>query len=805
MTYNICDDASSSASSLQTSAPLALPTEVPESNDFACLDLGIIIRDMMDVRQMSDAEKCKYSKEHFVPPVGYDKFCSQIVKSRGEEKKLVFQRKWLDDYKWLVYSPLLSGGLCKYCILFPPKVSSNVGVLVNKAFTNLRKAKGLKDGILDNHNRLEYHKDAMSASENAILTLNNPKQQIDYILDKQRKEIFDGNIHVLNCVVNAVIFCGKQNIALRGHRDDTTSKSSNHGNFLATLDLMAKSDQVLYAHLETGKRNAKYTSKTIQNEIINLIGEYIRNKLTHDIKKGSPSPFYSIMADEVTDEYSNREILSVCLRFLQNGTENVEIVEYFIDFAFMKRTTGEAISQSIINILESNGLLLDNLRGQAYDGASAMSSERNGVNGRIKRIAPKAIYTHCNSHVLNLAIAASCKLPVVRNMIGTVNETYMFFHYSPKRQRFFEQVLAALECESTKKKLLGLCKTRWVERHSCYDTFHELFIETHYCLDAIVNPGMHDDVYSGEVWSWDAESRTKAQGLLTTIESFAFIVTFLIAKNCLESVKPVAKLLQSSDLDCYEAHGIIQQSITELKSMRTDIETTFKDWYADAVKLCEDVHGTVAMPRITGRQRHRENNPSSNPEEYFRKTVAISFLDHMTTEMDSRFSEDSKKCHDLFGLIPKVITKSTDVGQLHEDLQFWKSDIPTPLSLRYELNHWKKTWATKLNESTTPSCTLVPESLIQSYRSCNEAIFPNIKVLLAIACVTPVGSASAERSFSGLRRIKTYLRNSMGEERLAGLALMHIHHSTEIDESQIIGMFLRKHRRRLFLGSVLDF
>lgn len=46
-------------------------------------------------------------------------------------------------------------------------------------------------------------------------------------------------------------------------------------------------------------------------------------------------------------------------------------------------------------------------QGQAYDDASAMSSEACGVQGRMRRIAPMALCTHCNSHVLNLSVAAA--------------------------------------------------------------------------------------------------------------------------------------------------------------------------------------------------------------------------------------------------------------------------------------------------------------------------------------------------------------------------------------------------------------
>ena len=78
------------------------------------------------------------------------------------------------------------------------------------------------------------------------------------------------------------------------------------------------------------------------------------------------------------------------------------------------------------------------------DGASALSSEACGVQGGIRRIASMAVYTpiHCNSHILNLSVAAACRLTSVRNMIGTLNETFLFFSFLSKRQRFLEQVLS---------------------------------------------------------------------------------------------------------------------------------------------------------------------------------------------------------------------------------------------------------------------------------------------------------------------------------------------------------------------------
>ena len=173
-------------------------------------------------------------------------------------------------------------------------------------------------------------------------------------------------------------------------------------------------------------------------------------------------------------------------------------------------------------------------RGQAYDGASAMSSEACGVQGRMRRIAPMALYTHCNSHVLNLSVAAACRLTSVRNMIGTLNETFLFFHFSPKRQRFLKQVLEKCGFTSRKEKLKGLCKTLWVEKHECYETFYELYEYVCISLKAIADHESHPHVYSLLSFTWDRETKTKAQGLLANQRHSDSFSPFLSQRIALE-------------------------------------------------------------------------------------------------------------------------------------------------------------------------------------------------------------------------------------------------------------------------------
>lgn len=75
----------------------------------------------------------------------------------------------------------------------------------------------------------------------------------------------------------------------------------------------------------------------------------------------------------------------------------------------------------------------------------------------------------------NLVICNSTKITSIRNMFDSCQQAFLFFHNSPKRQRFLEKVIGLLAPESKKKKINGLCKTRWVERHNTFSTILELY------------------------------------------------------------------------------------------------------------------------------------------------------------------------------------------------------------------------------------------------------------------------------------------------------------------------------------------
>ena len=117
-----------------------------------------------------------------------------------------------------------------------------------------------------------------------------------------------------------------------------------------------------------------------------------RNVYASKTKEIKDLPF-TIIADESTDPYSNQEILSLCLRFVDQSSPNdPHIKECLINFMHLERTNATIFSRKILESLSEPSTSLDpsNIRGQAYDGASVMSSGKEGVRAKIKEISPLA-------------------------------------------------------------------------------------------------------------------------------------------------------------------------------------------------------------------------------------------------------------------------------------------------------------------------------------------------------------------------------------------------------------------------------
>ena len=172
------------------------------------------------------------------------------------------------------------------------------------------------------------------------------------------------------------------------------------------------------------------------------------------------------------------------------------------------------------------------------------------------------------------------------------------------------------------------------------------------------------------------------------------------------------------------------------------------------------------------------------PYEYYRVNVCSPFLEHLTEGIDQRFDKYNLMTLRMMGLVPSVIAVKDEVS-IFDAAEFYKDDLPCPDLLGKEFSRWKNKWRTEISSSR-------PNSAAKSSKVCDQDSFPNIFILLKIAATIHVTSCECERSGSVLKRLNTYLRASMGQERLTSLAMIHINYDQKIDKEKVLEIFCKK-------------
>ena len=133
--------------------------------------------------------------------------------------------------------------------------------------------------------------------------------------------------------------------------------------------------------------------------------------------------------------------------------------------------------QKFLETVQSVSLSVIDMRAQGYGGASVMSGHVSGVQTRIRRVNPNAVYVHSRPYVLNLCIAHALELPLVRNIMDTMQEVTLAFKFSAKLLLVFKEQHGdnpvAREEMGRRSKLKVLCETRWASRADCQAVFFD--------------------------------------------------------------------------------------------------------------------------------------------------------------------------------------------------------------------------------------------------------------------------------------------------------------------------------------------
>jgi len=165
--------------------------------------------------------------------------------------------------------------------------------------TDFKNLVGIKS-VLEIHSQNMYHKNAMATGKDFVRDYHNPQRSVRNLLDENHLSQTQENRKRLIPIVKTVIFCGKQNIPLRGHKDDGDIRKNktpvqNEGNFRALLRFRIDAgDTTLEHHLGNTSSRATYTSKMIQNQLIECCRAEIVDKILQRVARAE---FYTIVFD----------------------------------------------------------------------------------------------------------------------------------------------------------------------------------------------------------------------------------------------------------------------------------------------------------------------------------------------------------------------------------------------------------------------------------------------------------------------------------------------------------------------------
>lgn len=669
-------------------------TEVSESETSTAEDLndiGIVFandtRNIHLVNKLDNNSKYRLLTAHWTPDKSFE-YPYTLKDGKRPQKVYLSEKHLCGSYENFKFSKKLNGVICVPCVIFSDAESQNdrkkatqLGQLVNKPLQKYSRLTG-SDGHLTSHLSKQYHQKAQHFADNFIHSYRT-NQSIKTALDTQRKNSEKEEREKLIPIIKTVVLCARLGIAFRGRHDDgvlnvNTPFQKEEGNFRALLAFRVDSgDKCLEKHLQAANKNATYISKTIQNEIIELCGEQVRNHIISLAKHN----FYSIIVDETTDA-SHREQICICLRFVDKDARNNHIIrEEFLTFGSAKDLSGAGLARQILDFLNSSGLDLKNLCGQGYDGARSMSGHIKGVQSRIQALAPDATYVHCSSHTLNLVLNDSCAVPEIRNMFQDVREITKFINDSCVRREMFSQTNS--ESGDT-RSLKILCDTRFIERHDALITFSNQLERIFECLEQIAASNS------------SRETTDRARSFMKKLLDSEFLISLACAKKVMSLTINVSRSLQTINKDLLDAIKAIEYILSTLEDWRTANAT--EKWLVED-EPCPWICGSemakrlgvgIEMPRMTQRQCNRSNVPASNASKYFKRAIWYPYLDTIITSLKLRFGDHQTKAYMIIALIPSEIENFqwSDIKPVFQRYADLLGDVDVD-ELRHEFNQWR--------------------------------------------------------------------------------------------------------------------
>ena len=490
---------------------------------------------------------------------------------------------------------------------------------------------------------------------------------------------------------------------------------------------------------------------------------------------------YMVLADE-TKDCSKKEQLAIVVRYVD--VEAVKLFEHFLTYVEATALDADSLSAFILDALRKNQLDPECIVSQGYDGASVMSGRCAGVQQKICEVVPHAAYVHCYAHCLNLVLVDSTKSISEASDFFSLMETLYVFLSRSITHAIFLQKQSELQPNKPQRQLQRLSDTRWSCRYLAVDAVCSTFDSVLATLEEI----------AGE----DRTRATEATGIWTQVQTFKFLVSLITFWRILSCTKSLSDQLQSREMDLAKAADLVLATISTLKEFRSDDQWNHIYKY---VKDIANLHGiSIDLPRPCRRKQTSRRLQdgivlestgvrdvvSPSLSEHFKTSIYFPVLDAMLSELERRFTDKN--------LMHMRAVQACAPRSPH----FLESDQLAPLADSYGLNKSTLDMECTLAKHTLNGKEL--DEIIDVLRELSplRAAFPLLVKLIQIALTIAVSTAHCERSFFALKRIKSYLRSTMTQQRLVDLAILSVEKelSQSLSLDSVVDQFASQDKNR---------
>ncbi|XP_022904574.2 zinc finger MYM-type protein 1-like [Onthophagus taurus] len=297
--------------------------------------------------------------------------------------------------------------------------------------------------------------------------------------------------------------------------------------------------------------------------------------------------------------------------------------------------------------------------------------------------------------------------------------------------------------------------------------------------------------------------RVEAKGIADGISTFKFLVSLITWYNILFEINITSKLLQNKNADIFVCTKQLEVIKNYLVSCRSD--ENFEKNLSDATLLANELDIDANFPNAPSRRRkikkqfdyEAEGVSIQDPKQNYKISFCYMIIDNAVNAIQDRFNQMQEYCA-LFGFLYDIFNLK-DKNEADILMQCKKFESALTHNSCKDIDGEDLCWELQSVSRTLPKVMGPSEVLLFILRHDLQNSVPNIYVALRILLTLPVSVASAERSFSRLKLIKTYLRSTMTEERLVGLATISIEQELayNLDLCELISLFAQEKARKV--------